>query len=1036
MDVKMIYSALLLATGGLAVALSVYTTRGAHRLRLNRLFLLTAAALVIWALGLAVTGLAQAARVGAAGHRIALVGRSLIPALTLHFVMAVTGRDEWINKWWRCLLLYLPGTVTAFAGAVLPLLGMYSDALVQTAYGWANAAHTGWDWVSYAHTIVFLLVGSALLLRRGAKPCAQETKKQARILAYALAAGGLLSVLADVLLALTGTRFPQIAAVFFNIPMIATGYCIARYRFLQPQKADPNEWILSKATLAHVYRYFGLGVMLAGFAPFFVGRLLRGGDAPPFAWAVGISVVIGGVLIMLIDRWRIEDRLREMLVSACVVLLAPLILLWFSAAGVYTAWMFIFPLMILSLLFNRQIILTAMIASSVLSEILMWTSMPAAAMDNIGQGDYYIRLGVIVLIAFVTLYVNGIYTRRLRENVNHAAMQAIASEISHNFISISGEDIHEKLYCTLEQCGQFIRCDHAFIVLLNEEKNAVRFSVEWLEAGVFSPLPYFEESLRDIYPALMGRFNESSMVVMRDISLVPRLEGKLKQHLAARGIKGLVMVGIQNRGNIIGFIGFHANRPMREWNLNSTPFIQIAAGIVADAVIKLEDEQAMAHMAYHDQLTGLPNRLLFRERLSQAIARAEKSGKRVGVAFLDLDSFKAVNDTLGHGQGDRLLMKIARTLSDAVGCHDVVARFGGDEFILLFNEVSDQDALLGCMDRVMEAIQRPVTLAEQEFFVSASAGVALYPEDGETADALLKNADTAMYYAKDAGKSKYILCSKQMKDELEERIRLTNLLYRAQENGQLVLHFQPQVEVETQMIVGLEALIRWDLPGSGLIPPMKFIPLAEQTRLIHSIGAWVLEEACRVNRRFQEMGCEKLRISVNVSVHQLKNPNFVEMVNGILEKTGMQAQYLELEITESVANGNTDHMINVLYRLKELGVSISIDDFGTAYSSLGRLKMLPIDRIKMDMQFVRGIEKSRKDQAISKVIINLAKSLNVKVTAEGVETAPQFQFLKRRMCDEVQGYYYYKPLPEDEIREILKKRLLEGASLCLKGEGA
>ena len=291
-------------------------------------------------------------------------------------------------------------------------------------------------------------------------------------------------------------------------------------------------------------------------------------------------------------------------------------------------------------------------------------------------------------------------------------------------------------------------------------------------------------------------------------------------------------------------------------------------------------------------------------------------------------------------------------------------------------------------------------------------------------ETLIKNADASMYHAKSMGKNQYALCSPEMKEAISDQTRLSNLIYQAVEKEQLVLYYQSQVDTESQRIVGCEALIRWNLPGHGMMVPADFIPLAEQTGLIHSIGEWVLETACRQNRVWHEMGFDNLRMAVNLSAQQLKNPKFISQVADILSRTGQPARYLELEITENVANRSILNIAGVLKCLKKLGISISIDDFGTEYSSLARLKQLPIDRIKMDMQFVQGIDLSEKDQVISKVIINLAKSLDLKVTAEGVETGSQKDFLTQRRCDEAQGFYFFRPMPADQVERILQKNLL------------
>ena len=297
--------------------------------------------------------------------------------------------------------------------------------------------------------------------------------------------------------------------------------------------------------------------------------------------------------------------------------------------------------------------------------------------------------------------------------------------------------------------------------------------------------------------------------------------------------------------------------------------------------------------------------------------------------------------------------------------------------------------------------------------------------DGRNSETLVKNADTAMYEAKAKGKNRYSICTSGMKDQIEKNIRLSNDLHYALERNELTVYYQPQVDLNDKKITGLEALLRWNHPEFGIIPPKEFIPLAEKNGLINSIGAWVLETACSQNKKWQEMGLPKLQMAVNLSGVQFINANIVEDIDRILKKTALDPKYLELEITESIAIKETNLVVDILNKLKKLGVSIAIDDFGTEYSSLSRIKSLPIDRIKIDMEFIHGIEKSEKDQAITMVIINLAKNLGLNVLAEGVETAPQLEFLNQKMCDYVQGFYYYKPMPAEEMEKILEEILEE-----------
>lgn len=442
--------------------------------------------------------------------------------------------------------------------------------------------------------------------------------------------------------------------------------------------------------------------------------------------------------------------------------------------------------------------------------------------------------------------------------------------------------------------------------------------------------------------------------------------------------------------------------------------------IEAQSKILEESEKKLHHMAFYDSLTQLPNRELFMDRLEQAIHKAKRTASLIGVAFIDLDAFKTVNDTLGHSAGDQLLEQVGKLLSSNLRKSDTVSRFGGDEFLIMITDIEKVEDIRKIMSKVMELFGKPVTIQDSEFFITASAGVAVYPVDGEDAETLLKNADIAMYSAKSKGKNQSVFCTSDLKSDVMKKMKLTNSLYRALDNNELFLHFQPQIKIETEEIIGFEALLRWNNEEHGDVPPDLFIPLAEKTGLIKPIGLWVFEAVCEQCKKCRQIYGNDFRISINVSIEQLEDANFISQIRKILRDSGTDAANIQIEITESVAFKDEPFVLQRIYDLKNIGFSIAIDDFGTGYSSLGRLKAFPIDLIKIDTEFVRGISaRSQKDKAIVKSIIQISKNLGIKVLAEGVEKEEEFMFLKEQGCDEIQGFYFSKPMSYNEIRSIL-----------------
>lgn len=436
-------------------------------------------------------------------------------------------------------------------------------------------------------------------------------------------------------------------------------------------------------------------------------------------------------------------------------------------------------------------------------------------------------------------------------------------------------------------------------------------------------------------------------------------------------------------------------------------------------------QQRIQHLAYHDNLTGLPNRSLLQDRLAQAIARGERGHRKVAVLFIDLDNFKNINDTLGHDVGDELLRQVSRRLTECVRVEDTIARQGGDEFIVLLDSIEDGRGASVVAQKILASLRQSFVLGGTEQHVSGSIGIALYPDDGRDAQTLMKNADTAMFHGKGLGKNTYQYFTAQMNVAVKRRMTLESALRRAVNQKDFVLHYQPQIDLETGEILAVEALVRWRTEDSGTVMPGDFIPLAEETGLINEIGEWVLHEGCRQARDWQRQGlAPSRRIAINLSARQFGDRSFLDMVTRVLADTKLDPSCLELEITESQVMRQTDGMILLLGKLSEMGVHLAIDDFGTGYSSLSYLKRLPIQKLKIDQSFIRDITVDPNDTAIVVAIINMARSLDLETIAEGVETAGQLALLRSKGCRTGQGFYFSPPVPAEQLYPLLRQNNL------------
>jgi diguanylate cyclase (GGDEF)-like protein/PAS domain S-box-containing protein len=442
-------------------------------------------------------------------------------------------------------------------------------------------------------------------------------------------------------------------------------------------------------------------------------------------------------------------------------------------------------------------------------------------------------------------------------------------------------------------------------------------------------------------------------------------------------------------------------------------------GTVEDITERKSYNALIEYQATHDDLTGLPNRTLMQDRLLQAISYADRTASKLAVVFVDLDKFKDINDSMGHFIGDQLLIAMARRLESCIRDSDTVARPGGDEFVLLLSNIHGMDALSQTLQRVLALTSEPCSIEGKDFTVTSSIGISLYPDDGKTSETLLKNADTAMYKAKQEGKNNFQFYTRELNSILVERLEMEYQMRNALGHNEFHLYYQPKLNLRTQRITGLEALIRWQNPRQGMISPNRFIPIAEESSLIEQIGSWVLEKACRESIALSRLSGYDVPVSVNVSPRQFQQSDLVGNIARVLQETGLPPALLELEITEGTLADTSPRFIKVLNDLKGLGVKLAIDDFGTGYSSLGYLKHFPIDNLKIDRSFVMGLESDTANQAILKAIVALGHNLGINLVAEGVETERQRDFLLSIGCDEMQGFLFSQPLPFEQTGKLL-----------------
>jgi diguanylate cyclase (GGDEF)-like protein/PAS domain S-box-containing protein len=560
-------------------------------------------------------------------------------------------------------------------------------------------------------------------------------------------------------------------------------------------------------------------------------------------------------------------------------------------------------------------------------------------------------------------------------------------------------------------CGEYWRRD--------DKEEVLRFQGFWNAYGP-SIQSHFESAHAAVFApgvGLAGRVWQSGEPLwVADVTKDARL---LRRDLANNaGLRGAVLFPVAAAGAFLGVFAFWS-REIREPDPRMLQAIRVIGSQIGQFLRRKQADERIQHLASHDLLTGLPNRVMFSELLNHAVATSQRYERKFSVLFLDLDRFKLINDTLGHDAGDQLLREVAARLTQSVRASDVVARLSGDEFVMLIQETAGARQARIVARKVLSALLKPVLLRGQECRVTASIGIALYPQHARDEEALMKSADLAMYAAKEEGKNCFQVYSKALNSKSVGKLSVETALRRALELKELSLHYQAKRDLRTGAIAGVEALLRWQSALLGPVTPAQFIPVAEETGMIVPIGRWVLRTACAQQVAWVRAGLPAVCMAINLSPRQFADPNLLADLTAALRDHGMEAGMLELEITEGMVMHDAERAVRLLRSIKDLGVRVAIDDFGTGYSSLAQLKQFPIDTLKVDRSFIRDIPSNTEDKAITEAIIDMAKRLSLTVVAEGVETAAQEAFLRKHACDQMQGYYFSKPVPAPDFAALL-----------------
>ncbi|MCA1779517.1 MAG: EAL domain-containing protein [Xanthomonadaceae bacterium] len=621
-------------------------------------------------------------------------------------------------------------------------------------------------------------------------------------------------------------------------------------------------------------------------------------------------------------------------------------------------------------------------------------------------------------------------SQEYREALRYVSgLQQVLVEVSHLFVAAKHEETSQMIETALEQIGRYCDVDRVYVFLFRQGNKFFYCSNAWCRESISCEVRNIENMSIDTVPNIVRNILADQPV---SVPRINTLEGEWepeKQTFSAGSIQSLVVVPIPAGGNILGFIGFDAVRHQRDWNKEEIRLLSVLGDLIGATTRRRRNEQALheaelevARMARFDSLTNLPNRILVAEKVEQDLLEACQSGRQLAVVFIDLDFFKKANDFLGHKAGDQILVRAAQRLLTVVGEAGMVARFGGDEFLVIVQGKQPEPSIRLLLEHILDTFRRPFKVQDREILLTASVGVAVGPDDASSASALIRNADIAMHKAKQNGRNSFHFYRGEMDDEIERRVEIEHGLRLALGTDAIFPVFQPIFDAVSRRVVGVEALLRWESPGLGSVSPDEFIPIAEQTGMIHQLGEFVLDFSLPRLALWQRLVKEPLFLAINSSPVQINQPDFCQLIESKLEQYDIPGTALEIEVTEGLVLSVLPHVGKTLNRLRDAGVRLSLDDFGTGYSSLSYLREFKFDTLKIDRSFVQNCTWCSDDGALVKAAIRIARGLGLRMIAEGVEGGDQMEFLCRHRCEMLQGYHLARPMTDDALMRLLRSQ--------------
>ena len=1014
---------------------SYYTILGAYviitnvKSKINSLFILILATMATWSFAYSIAYSAPTAEESAFWRCIAVFGWGVFYSVLLHFILILTKTEIRIDKRIVLIALYLPALINIILFAPFGFLAETQFEMVKTELGWVNVRPADiWGVLFNLYYIVTSILAIALTVRwhRKLKPHTL-LKRQVTIFLISLLGGFFVGSAIDVLPGIIGINpFPKVAIEFLVIPvtmlfLAARNYGVflerrgIRHISLESAESLNNDRkrlfrtvsavFVIVATISFLIRYFGMKEA-------FISEFILAG-----------TLLISGLFISFIPYITKSHTMQ----NTIFLVLSILAMLYFTITNIKTAATSIWAAYIVFLLFtvilDSKVHANAFVISSIVIQIVFWLAYSKVSVIIDGN-EYATRIFIIALSFFAVRYVTTEYDSKIKGFKRFSKEQETLEKISSSFISVDGENVKLKIDELLVESFEILEFDNAYLVDFDSNYETATISNIYVKDIEDKSFPFYPGAKFKTanYPLIKLLTERNTPITVEDITDIPIDENEQQRSFfLSRGIRSFFALPITADENVTGMLVVeYKERNDIRFTESRLHFLIILANIIGDTGKKLQYERMLYNIAYFDESTKLANRNMFKRKLAEIISDS-KEDKKIAVFDIELENLRMINDTFGHAVGEQVMIESAKILNKLLEECCYVSRTGEGEFAVVLPDIEANEEIEECTEKLLSSFSHPISTESgvEALFVIVGIGISVYPEHGRDADTLLKNADLAGYEARNTERD-YVFYNDKMQSDISETTLLTNKLFRSLENKEFSLEYQPQISCETGKAVGFEALLRWTTDDNRRIPPNRFIPMLEQTGLIYDVGLWVLEEALKEHRKLVEKGFSPLRVSVNLSVVQFEGENFISDFTRVIKGSGVDPEYIELEITESLFSKDPTEVLEKLFKLKELGIKIAIDDFGSGYSSLNRLKLIPFDRIKIDKAIIDHIDLDEKSAPITKTIILLAEAFKAGITAEGVETKEQAEFLKNMLCGEIQGYYYSRPLTSEVLEEFLR----------------